>query len=125
MNAQRLAFLDALEADMAAPPAIARSSKKSVRKGSAFAAVLFASASFFALSASPAAAGEQTVLGCMDPNPVPRNHSKTCTGLDIQRFDYTNYSYNPVPHIICYVFDHWSFTCNTWYYVDETSACTR
>ncbi|ALG10519.1 hypothetical protein [Kibdelosporangium phytohabitans] len=95
------------------------------RKAGAFAAVLFASASFLALSAGPAAAAEQRIPGCMDPNPVPRHHTKTRTGLDIQRFDYTGESCNPVPHIICYVFDHWSWTCESWYYVGETSACTR
>ncbi|MBP2324693.1 hypothetical protein JOF56_005078 [Kibdelosporangium banguiense] len=129
MDTRKIVFLDALESDLSASKTSHQSNiarrKKLTRKAGAFGAALFASVSFLTLSASPAGAAEAGILGCMDPNPVPEHHTKSCGGSNIQRFDYTGYYYNPAPHIVCYRFDHFSWTCNHWYYLGQKDACTH
>lgn len=128
MDVRRRAFLEALEADLSLPgnePAPAQQAKRP-GKVSAIAATLLASAAFFAGSAGAASAspaGANGVLGCMDPNFVNYTHTKNCSGLDIQRFTYLR-TYSPNQAVVCHVFHHESFTCNTWYHAGYPEACS-
>ncbi|MGI5501076.1 hypothetical protein [Lentzea sp. CA-135723] len=129
MNSQRLAFLDDLEAELSAPGAGGQAAGSGTgvtgRKIRHLAATLLASASFFTVSAGVASAGtgsDVVASDCMRPDYVNYTHTKKCGALDIQKFEY-RYSYSPNQVLWCHVFWHYSFTCNTWYYIGVKEAC--
>jgi hypothetical protein len=94
MNAERLAFLDDLEADLTTTkssravevgsrPETTRYSKSLSRRIGILGATLAAGVSLFTLStnaayASPAQGVRPAVPFCGVPNPVPYSHSKAC-----------------------------------------------
>jgi hypothetical protein len=128
MDVRRRAFLEALEADLSSPAQVTTPDSPARRAGkvSAFAATLLASAAFFAGSAGAAGAspaGANGVLGCMDPDFKNYTHTKNCSGLDIQRFTYLR-TYSPNQAVVCHVFHHESFTCNSWYHAGYPEACS-
>jgi hypothetical protein len=129
MDDQRRAFLGRVEAELAVQPdsPAAVVPGRFARKAAAVAGLLFATASFFTLSAAGASASTETgnavVAACPGPDPTPSTQYKGC-GSTTQKFEYVGY-YNPVPHIICYKFDAYMLTCNLWYPSGHPEACTH
>jgi len=134
VDSQRRAFLADIEAELTAAETTRTSGGVAVaahqggvgRKLRHLAATLLASASFFALSAGAASAGAGSgvvvAADCFSPDYRAESHTKRCGALDIQQFTYL-YSYSPNQVVYCHVFDHSSFTCNTWYYIGRKEAC--
>ncbi|GLY51754.1 hypothetical protein [Lentzea sp. NBRC 102530] len=132
MTSQRQAFLADLEAELTAPAVNRQADGGTAATGGLgrrirhLAATVLASASFFALSAGAASASQNgsavVAADCFQPDFKDYTHTKRCGGLDIQRFTYL-YRYSPNQVVVCYVFDHHSFTCNTWYYIGRKEAC--
>lgn len=97
LDAQRLAFLDNVEADLISSesirpvkidsrPATSMFSKRWIRQLGMISALLAAGTPFFTLSANAAVAAEvgkasPAVPYCGVPNPVPYSHSKACSPL--------------------------------------------
>ncbi|WP_370942544.1 hypothetical protein AB5J62_26010 [Amycolatopsis sp. cg5] len=132
MNA-RASFLQGLEADLTASEGKTTTSsgtaggRRRIReKAGALGATLFAVGSFFALSAGSASASPVTAQDdCWTPDYRAENQVKHCSwiGGDIQRFDYLrSYTANNGT-VRCHVFDHYSWTCNNWYYIGQPEAC--
>ncbi|MFD8492186.1 hypothetical protein [Amycolatopsis sp. NPDC059657] len=136
MDSQRAAFLEGLEADLTtsegkttANIGTVGGSRRIREKVGALGATLFAAGSFFALSAGAASASPASPVtaqdDCMSPDYRAENQVKHCSwiGGDIQRFDYLrSYTANNGT-IRCHVFNHYSWTCNNWYYVNQPEAC--
>jgi hypothetical protein len=131
LDAQRLAFLEVVKADLTSAKDSSPTAGPPTRNGGktrAAAAAIFAGASFFTMSATGAAAatagteGTQTVLDCPGPSAVAYTHYKGC-GSTTQKFEYI-YRYSPNQAVFCYVFDASMLTCNQWYPNGRVENCS-
>jgi hypothetical protein len=116
VNDQRLAFLDAIEADPApsGPSAPLTTGRTTGRKVGALAFTFAAASAVFTLPVTaaqaapvaPAATDVSVAAACSEPDPIPRTQSKWCNTMNYV-FDYTNQWYHPGPALwrTCYIFD--------------------
>lgn len=130
MDTQQLALLDDIEADLTAPRVESRRSRGRLARVGAAGAMLAAGATMLALPGGPAnaatgPAARPAVPYCGVPNPVPRDHTKSCDDGAWYLFTYVfSYPSGPGGQYDCYVFDRTYFGCGGESDAGTATACT-